>query len=75
ELRTEALRHINRMNPSANGLEGIDTQLQDIGFQNVGLAMDGSPSNETTYTDFIGQGAMDYSALQGSTLTDFSGWN
>ncbi|UPL00367.1 hypothetical protein LCI18_011301 [Fusarium solani-melongenae] len=75
ELRTEALRHINRMNPSANGLEAIDTQLQDIGFQNVGLAMDGSPSNETTYTDLIGQGAMDFSALQGSTLTDFSGWN
>ncbi|KAL2672386.1 hypothetical protein Neosp_013094 [[Neocosmospora] mangrovei] len=75
ELRNEALRHINRMNPSTNGLEGINTQLQDIGFQNVGLTMDGSPSNETTYTDLIGQGAMDFNALQGATLTDFSGWN
>ncbi|RYO92581.1 hypothetical protein DL766_008737 [Monosporascus sp. MC13-8B] len=74
ELRVEALRQAKRMHPSITGLGGMDSHSQGNGFQTMSMPVDGSPSAATTYTDFMGEAAIDFNGMPGSAPSDYSGW-
>ncbi|KAF5022815.1 hypothetical protein F66182_5109 [Fusarium sp. NRRL 66182] len=71
ELRTEALRQMNRMHPSLNPFGTVEGQSQDNGYQASVMPMD-TPSDRTSYTDLMGENGMEYNGMSG--VADFSGW-
>lgn len=70
ELRIEALRQVNRMHPSTNVFDSLESRSQENGFQSNLMPID-TPSDKTSYTDLMGENGMDYNGMSG---VDFSGW-
>ncbi|KAL4731728.1 hypothetical protein ACLX1H_000710 [Fusarium chlamydosporum] len=65
ELRIEALRQVNRMHPSTNVFDSLESRSQENGFQSNLMPID-TPSDKTSYTDLMGENGMDYN--EGKTI-------
>ncbi|KAH7131064.1 transcriptional regulatory protein GAL4 [Dactylonectria macrodidyma] len=76
ELRVEALRQVKRMHPSITNLGALDEGGQRNGFQEsmMSIPMHDTPSTVNSYTDVLGESAIDFNGMPSSAFTDSTGW-
>lgn len=75
ELRVEAVRQARRMNPSTTAVAGLDSFLQENGFEDIAsMPLDNTPSTVASHPDLLGEAALDFNGMPSSAFSAAEGW-
>lgn len=75
ELRVEAVRQARRMNTSATAAGGVESFLQENGFQDIAsMPLDNTPSTIASHPDLLDEAAIDFNGMPSSAFSAASGW-